>query len=313
MNSPEPVIEILMATWNGERFIEEQLSSLFSQSFQDFRLIVRDDGSSDSTPDIVEQYRIRYPDRVVIRKNPSRQGPCRTFSLLAEESSAPYVAFCDQDDVWRRDKLELSIAAMKAVEAERGAGTPVLVFSDMAIVDDELRVIAPSLWTLGRINPDRASLGAMLVQNLVTGCTALANRSLILKASPIPQGATMHDTWLGLTAVVFGILQPLHETTVQYRQHGGSVVGAGGGWRAGNLLKRLRHDQPFKDRIEASRKQSEVFARQYCNQLSGQQRTTLTAWSQSRYLPAVIRQLTLHRNGLRGTSLFNHLGFLARV
>ena len=313
MSSREPAIEVLMATWNGQRFIEEQLASLFSQSFQDFRLSVRDDGSTDATLRIVEQYQARYPDRVVIRKNSSRQGPCRTFSLLTEESSAPYIAFCDQDDVWRPDKLELSISAMKAIEAEHGSGTPVLVFSDMTIVDDELRVIAPSLWKLGHINPDRASLGTMLVQNLVTGCTTLANRSLILKGRPISEAATMHDTWLGLTAVVFGVLHPLHDTTVQYRQHGGNAVGAGRGWRSGNLLKRLLHDQPFKDRIEASRKQAEAFADRYCDQLNDGQKATLRIWSQSRDLPAIIRQMTLHRRGLRGTSLFNHLGFLARV
>lgn len=310
---PERAVEILMATWNGQEFIDEQLSSLFAQTFQDFQLIVRDDGSSDSTLDIVEQYRNRYSDRVVIRKNPSRQGPCRTFSLLVEESGSPYIAFCDQDDVWRPDKLELSVSAMKAVEAEHGSGTPVLVFSDLTIVDNNLRVMAPSLWKLGHINPDRASLGAMLVQNLVSGCTALANRSLILKASPIPKGATMHDTWLGLTAVVFGVLQPLHETTVQYRQHGENTVGAGHGWKSGNLLKRLHHDKPFKERIEASRKQAETFVDRYSDQLNDQQKATLRIWSESRDFPLIIRQLTLHRKGLRGTSLFNHLGFLARV
>lgn len=313
MSLREPSIEILMATWNGERFIEQQLTSLFSQSCQDFRLSIRDDGSSDATLCIVEQYRARYSNRMAIQKNPSRQGPCRTFSLLAEESTAPYVAFCDQDDIWRPDKLELGISAMKAIEAEQGSGTPVLVFSDMTIVDDELRVIAPSLWKLGHINPDRATLGAMLVQNLVTGCTALANRSLILKGSPIPRGATMHDTWLGLIAVVFGVLHPLHETAVQYRQHGGNVVGAGRGWRSGSLLKRLRHDQPFKERIEASRKQAETFVAQFCDQLNEQQKATLRIWLESRDLPVLVRQLTLHRKGLRGTSLFNHLGFLARV
>lgn len=309
----EPEIEVLMATWNGAQFIRKQLDSLFCQTFQGFRLIVRDDGSTDSTLEIVERYRSRYSHRVFLRQNSSRQGACRNFSSLVAEATAPYVAFCDQDDVWRPDKLELSVSAMKAVETERGSATPVLVFSDMTIVDAELRVIAPSLWKLGHINPDRASLGTMLVQNLVTGCTALANRSLILKASPIPDAATMHDTWLGLTAVVFGMLHPLHETTVQYRQHGGNAVGAGRGWRSGNLLKRLLHDRPFKERIEASRKQSEAFAAQYCDQLNDRQEATLRVWSQSRDLPAIIRQLTLHRKGLRGTSLFNHLGFLARV
>ena len=100
-------------------------------------MIVRDDGSSDSTLQIVEQYRSRYSDRVIVRKNLSRQGACRTFSLLAEESAAPYVAFCDQDDIWRADKLELGYAAAKQVEAEHGVHTPVLVFSDMELIGED--------------------------------------------------------------------------------------------------------------------------------------------------------------------------------
>src|ERR1017187_5754553 len=92
MSSSAAEVEVLLATWNGERFIEEQLESLFRQTFQNFRLIVRDDASTDSTLEIVERYGSRYPGRVVVYVNPSRQGPCRTFSLLAENSVAPYVA-----------------------------------------------------------------------------------------------------------------------------------------------------------------------------------------------------------------------------
>ena len=302
-----------MATWNGARYIAEQLDSLFAQTVQNFRLIVLDDGSSDSTLCIVEQYRARYPDRVVIRKNPNRQGPCRNFSLLTGESNAPYVAFCDQDDVWRPEKLELGISAMKAIEAEAGTETPILVFSDMAVVDERLNVIAPSLWKLGHINPAKASLGAVLAQNLVTGCTSMANRSLIQKARPIPNDAVMHDWWLALVAVVFGVVYPLYQSTVLYRQHAGNLVGAGTGWKNLGLLKRLRYDRNFKERIEGSRKQSESFARQYWAELTENQKSTLAVWSGSRTLPPLIRQFTLHRKGVRGTTWFNHLGFLVRV
>lgn len=313
MTTREPKIDVLMATWNGARFLEEQLKSLFRQTFQDFRLMVRDDGSTDSTLQIVEKFRSRYSDRVLVETNSSRKGACRNYSLLIAESTASYVAFCDQDDNWRPDKLELSIAAMKRVEAAEGCDTPVLVFSDMAIVGDELQMIAPSLWRLAHVNPERATLGSMLVQNLVTGCTALANRSLIVKGSPIPEEATMHDTWLGLVAVVFGVLAPLHETAVQYRQHQNNTMGAGRGWWSGNLLKRLRNDQPFKQRIEASRRQSLIFLTRYMDQLTTQQKKTLAVWAHSQHLPAFVRHWRLHRNGLRGTTVFNNLGFLARV
>lgn len=230
-----------------------------------------------------------------------------------EESAAPYVAFCDQDDIWRSDKLAISLSAMKESESRHGSDVPVLVFSDMAIVDESRRVIAPSLWRQSHVHPERATLGAMLVQNLVSGCTALANRSLLLNGCPMPEAASMHDSWLGLVAAAFGILQPIQEATVQYRQHGGNAVGAGRGWRGGNIVQRLRRDQFFKNRIEASRRQSAAFARRYTQVLSAEQKEILEAWSTSQRLPAFVRHWTLHRSGLRGTSFLNHVGFLVRV
>jgi glycosyltransferase involved in cell wall biosynthesis len=313
MNSTKPEIDVLLATWNGAHFLEAQLNSLFRQTFQDFRLLIRDDGSSDSTLQIVERYRSRYSDRVFVTKNLARQGACRTFSLLSEQSAAPYVAFCDQDDIWHEDKLALSLSAMKESEARHGSDLPILVFSDMAIVDEDGRVIASSLWKQAHVRPDRATLGAMLVQNLVSGCTTLVNRNLLLKGCPIPGAASMHDAWLGLVAASFGILQPLHKTTVQYRQHRANAIGAGSGWRGGSLFQRLRGDQPFKDRIDASRQQSAAFARRYAHLLTPEQQNLFDAWSTSQTLPAFIRHWTLHRNGLRGTSFINNVGFLVRV
>jgi glycosyltransferase involved in cell wall biosynthesis len=302
-----------MATWNGARYIRQQLDSVFCQTFQDFQLIVRDDASSDSTLQIVEPYRSRYSGRVMVRKNQSRQGACRTFSLLAEESKAPYVAFCDQDDVWRSDKLELSCKAAKRVEAEHGIHTPVLVFSDMTLIGQDNELLAASMWKMKHVNPRRASLGTLLVQNIVSGCTVLANRSLIVRGIPIPEGAMMHDFWLGLVAAAFGILHPLNEPTVRYRQHQNNALGAGGSWRIADALKRWLSDPAFREGLEASRRQSRDFANRYANELSKRQKGILQTWSRSKELPAGIRHWTLYRNGLRRTSLLNNLGFLARV
>ncbi|MGO9434489.1 MAG: glycosyltransferase family 2 protein [Terracidiphilus sp.] len=302
-----------MATWNGAEFIEEQLESLFSQTFQDFRLIVRDDGSSDSTLRIVETYRSCHSDRIVIRRNLRREGACRTFSLLAEESTAAYVAFCDQDDVWRSDKLDLSYTAAKQIEAERGVHIPVLVFSDMTLIGQDSELLAPSMWKMKHVNPHRASLGAMLVQNLVNGCTMLGNRSLLLLGTPIPREAIMHDFWLGLVAAAFGVLCPVNETAVRYRQHEHNTLGAGGGLQIADAVKRLFADPPFQQGIERSRRQADKFTERYANQLSIEQKEILHVWSKSQDLPAGIRQWMLYRNGLRRTSFLNNLGFLARV
>lgn len=314
MDVTNPELEILMATWNGARFLEEQLESLFCQTLDKFRLIIRDDASTDSTLDIVEKYKMRYPGRVVIYRNQARLGPCRNFSLLAKQSTAPYVAFCDQDDIWRKDKVAVSLAALKGAEKKHGTETPVLTFSDMTLIDENRNVLVHSLWKAGHIDPRGASLGNMLVQNLVTGCTAMANRSLIFEASPIPEDAQMHDVWLGLVAAAFGVLIPVNESLVQYRQHDANAVGTGRRWQSRNLLTKLRHDyQLVKERVAASRTQSGLFARRYEKQLTKQQMMTLQTWSTSKAFPPIVRQWRLHRRGLRGTTFHNHIGFLARV
>jgi glycosyltransferase involved in cell wall biosynthesis len=313
MSSSATEIDILLATHNGEQFIEEQLESLFRQTFQSFRLIVRDDASNDSTLDVIERYRSRYPSRIVAHVNPWRRGPCGTFSLLAEDSVAPYVAFCDQDDIWREDKLEIGVATAKRIEAERKTNTPVLVFSDLTLIGENNQTLASSMWKMMHVNPRRVSLGSLLVQNLVSGCTILANRSLLRQALPIPEDAVMHDFWFGLVAAAFGVIHPLYEATVRYRQHQGNAVGSGGVRGAADALMRVTDDQRFKEGIDASRRQSEAFASRYSNELTPHQKAILQAWSHSQDLPPGVRQWTLYRNRLRRTTLLNNLVFLARV
>lgn len=306
-------IDVLMATRNGSRFLKQQLDSLFNQTFQNFRLLVRDDDSSDATLEIIERYRCQYADRVVVLRNSKREGACQTFSLLAEESAAPHVAFCDQDDIWRADKLELSLVAARKIEAERGPGTPVLVFSDLKLIGRNEEVLAASMWRMKHVNPQRASLAAMLVQNLVTGCTMLANRNLLLLGLPIPEEAVMHDFWLALVATAFGVFYPVNKPLVEYRQHEENALGSGRSWRLGDGFKRLINDPRFKEGIGASRRQAEKFVERYDDRLSAKQRGICRAWSESEGLPAGIRQWTLYRSGLRRTSVLNNLAFLARV
>ena len=313
MISTDPDIDVLLATWNGSRFIEEQLDSLFRQTCQNFRLIVRDDASSDSTLQIVEQYRSRHPERVLVRKNPSRQGACPTFSLLAEESTAPYFAFCDQDDIWRADKLALELATAKSIEAKRSVDTPVLVYSDLELIGDDNQLLAPSVWKMKHVNPHRATFGSMQVQNVVNGCAMLGNRSLLLRGIPIPEEAFMHDFWFALVAVAFGVLGPLNDATVRYRQHQHNAMGAGNGLRITDAFRRLLVDPDFKHGLEKSRRQAGKFRERYADQLSTQQKGILQTWSRAPSLPIGVRQWTLYRSGLRRTSFLNTLAFLARV
>lgn len=220
-------IDILLATYNGERFLAEQLDSLVAQTHENWRIIVRDDGSSDGTVAILEAFRERHPDKVLfIEDDDGNLGLIRNFSRLMERSDAPYAAFCDQDDVWIPEKLAVSLARIHALEKECGADTPLLVFSDLKIVDENLQPIHLSFWRYQRVTPVWSNeFNRVLIQNMVTGCTTLMNRQLCARACPIPEAAAYHDWWTVLVAATFGKSGYCSQPTVYYRQHMQNVVG----------------------------------------------------------------------------------------
>jgi glycosyltransferase involved in cell wall biosynthesis len=222
------LIDIVLATYNGAAYLPAQLDSLFAQTCQDFRLLVRDDGSSDGTPGVLADYATRYPGRMVMVPNDGgRLKAAGSFATLLERAEAPYVMCCDQDDVWVPDKVALTLAAMHDLEQRHGTAAPLLVDTDLMVVDERLAVLAESFWRFSRIHPERITrLSRLLMQNFVTGCTMMVNRPLLALALPIPAGAMMHDWWLALVAIRFGHARPIAKATVLYRQHGRNEVGA---------------------------------------------------------------------------------------
>ena len=223
-----PTIDILLATFNGEAFLAEQIESLLAQSFTDWRLLVRDDGSSDESTAIVRRYVSQYPGRVLlIEDQDTGLGAAGNFARLMEHSRAPYVMLCDQDDVWLPHKIERMLAAIRELEAESAAELPLLVCSDLTVVDRDLKVMQPSFWWYMLIDPvSGSSVNRLMGQNMVTGCASICNRRLVELTLPIPAEALMHDWWMALVAAALGELRCLPEALVLYRQHGKNTLGA---------------------------------------------------------------------------------------
>ena len=218
-----PAVQVLLSTYNGARFLEEQLDSLAAQDFEGWSLLIRDDGSRDETLAIIARWRARHPDRAVILPNPDRLnlGFLGSFSRLLEASTARYVMFADQDDVWLPGKISMTLAAMKQQEDEVGPDRPVLVHTDLTIVDARLRVVAPSSWRhQGLVPRCGQTFSGLLVENVVWGCTAMLNRALVDKVRTIPPGVRYHDWWIALVAAAFGDIVPLPRQTVLWRRHG---------------------------------------------------------------------------------------------
>ncbi len=230
-------IAILLATYNGAKYIREQLESLFQQSCGDFHLYIRDDESKDDTLKIVEEYRQKFSDRItVLEDSQKHKGAAKSFMTLLQEVDSDYYMFCDQDDIWLPNKVELTFARMKEIEGTAGnsAGTanavgnaPVLVATDLKVVDEQLSPIKNSFNADLKIDVFRKHPELICVRHVVTGCTMMFNRAAKEASLPMSPRATMHDEWVALS-VHFkgGIISILDDATILYRQHTSNTLGA---------------------------------------------------------------------------------------
>lgn len=221
----KPVIDILLSTYNGGLYLKEQLDSLLSQIYKNWSLIVRDDGSSDNTVEIIKEHCKKYPERITFIEDNMHLGACRSFIRLLEGSSADYVMFCDQDDVWLSDKIDITLKAMQEIESEHG-DIPILVHTDLKVVDQEKNLISESFWRYQHLDPHLKSLNTLLVLNNVTGCTMMINSKLKKLVASVPEGAILHDWWIALVASAFGKIEYVSVPTMLYRQHGKNEAGA---------------------------------------------------------------------------------------
>ena len=220
-------ISILLSTYNGEKYLKEQLNSIWSQSFNDFKVFVRDDGSTDNTVTILKKYEKMYPNKIdILEDNRGNLRSSRSFMKLLENSDNEYIMFADQDDVWNTDKIEKSYRKMQELESIYGRDMPLLVHSNLTVVDEKLDIIAPSFWKYQNINPNKQKLSDFLVDNNVTGCTMMINRALAEKVKTIAMEAIMHDWWIAMVASVFGKIAYINEPLMLYRQHGKNDTGA---------------------------------------------------------------------------------------
>lgn len=218
------MVTILLATYNGERYLEEQIESILQQTCTDWKLIIQDDCSSDGTAVIALKYVKRNPDKIrfVKREFPSGYAKNNFFSML-KLAKSDYVMTCDQDDVWLPTKVQVSMSEMHRLEAEQGCNRPLLVHTDLKVVDYNLSIIAESMFKRQNLDNRRDKLNNLLVQNIVTGCTTMVNRALLDMVYETPKEAVMHDRWFALIACAFGKIGFVDQSTVLYRQHGSNA------------------------------------------------------------------------------------------
>ena len=253
--------EILLAAYNGEKYLREQIESILDQDCDSWFLTVSDDGSSDKTSEILDFYVENYPEQIRRVKSGTSFGNAKDhFFFLLKESAGKEVMFCDQDDVWMKDKVSSQSSLMKE-------DVPCLVCSDLSVVGEDLSEIDPSMRHYQGIGKDDFALSHLLFRNAVSGCGCLMNRKLVEKILEIKDtdNVIMHDYWAALTASLCGEIVVMERSTVLYRQHSGNSLGAQKQTGIGYVTKKLR-GASWKNSVDAKKRQAKELIDTYSPQ-----------------------------------------------
>lgn len=297
-------VTILLGTYNGERYLNEQLESLRRQTYRDWELVVRDDGSSDRTLEIIYDFKMSALNKVrMITDTLGNLGASGNFAEMLKYSSTDYTMFCDQDDVWLPHKIESTLGRMYEIERAGFAEQPILIFTDMEVVDEDLQPLANSFWHYQQTDPGGSKiLSRLLVENSAAGCTMMINRHLLAGIGGIPGEAYMHDWWLSLYANAFGQIDYLSAPTVLYRQHCGNQLGATK--RDVNyLISKLRSFNTVRDYFEKLRGQARKFLEMYQVRLSEETRLIVKGFALAEELDFLSRKYNIVRFNYHMTGL----------
>lgn len=220
----EETIDILLATYNGEKYLREQIDSILNQTYKNIRLIISDDCSKDATREILEEYE-KKDKRIKLFFQKKNLGYVKNFEFLLEQVENEYYMLSDQDDVWLEEKVEKSLQFLKQNNAD-------LVFGDLEVVDQKLNTIYKSFGDYMLLNDKIKkyidSYKVNYLYNSVTGCTVLSKKKFIENILPIPKESkyVAHDHWMGLMVSVHGgKLAYMPEKYIKYRQHGNNQIG----------------------------------------------------------------------------------------
>lgn len=275
----DSTVLILMTTYNGAAYLKAQLDSLLAQDYANIRIVVSDDGSTDATPSILQSYAEAHPDKVSFYRSGHKFGCAQQhfMHLLAQFHDAPYIMFCDQDDVWHADKVSKTLQYMQSLNSD--PGVPALVHTDLRVVNSDLSLVSPSFWKHSALDGSRLALNQLLVQNVVTGCTMMINGALAELACrhEMNDAILMHDWYLAILASVTGVSGALNEATIDYRQHTKNSVGAKNVYSPAYLTKRLR-SKKMRNAFTDATIQAEYFYNCYEELLSDQDREVLLAF-----------------------------------
>ena len=299
-------VNILMSTYNGQQFLAEQIRSIQEQSYSDWTLFIRDDGSSDNTKEILKDFEHQDSRIHIIDSDKSDNlGVIKSFHKLVNHDRADYYFFSDQDDVWLPNKLELSLKEAQNYLAD----LPLMVYMDLKVVNQDLEIMTESM-VKSQSHHANTELVQELTENTVTGGVAMINHALA-EMWQETDDILMHDWYLALLASAFGNLVFIDQPGELYRQHSDNVLGAR------TLSKRFKKwIRPhilfavYWDLIKNSQKQARHLLQM---PLSQSNRELIEAFVTIMDKPMLERFRILRKYGLRKNKAFHTLVFTTLI
>lgn len=305
---------IVMSTYNGGQYLQRQLDSVLRQTVTDFTLLIRDDGSSDDTMQILA----RYDDPRIRVTAGENLGACGSFLALLDEArqlQPNYLFFCDQDDIWQDNKLELLLDEIKKIPEG-----PSLVFSDFSMIDSQDKPTGESYTAMAglQIPADGNFFPKLLAQPYIFGCACVMNRELLELVKDPPADIEMYDCWIGLVASVFGKVQYLPQATIAHRFHSSNATGQAG---MNSLSTRIRRvTKQFQKQVANTKlrlQQAQLLLERYPGLLSDAQKQQLTQIAEAGrkggfYAIRTLRKYAVARGGTLQTWFFYATAFMCK-
>lgn len=299
-------VAVLLCSYNGERYLKEQLDSIFSQSHGNFRVYVSDDGSKDSTQELLDKYGDEFRSRHVDRFAGPGQGFARNFLSIScrDDIKADYYAWCDQDDIWHPEKLARAVTRLSSVPE----GVPALYCARTELVDQDGQHLGFS-----PVYSRSACFRNALVQNIAGGNTMVLNDALMKLLREAGKNATIvsHDWWAYMIVTgCGGVVLYDSEPSVLYRQHGQNCVGSNSGVLPN--LKRVRQllKGRFKSWMDLNIEALELVSHNF----TPENQSILRQFSEARRASVFFRLLKLKQSGVYRQTFIGNAGlFLAAL